>query len=243
MTAARNVLLIAGRELRAMVGTMTGWVILAAYLTLAGLAFNVFALPGVRRSGEVLSTFFFYTSGLTAAAAILISMRLLAEERQAQTLPLLYASPVDDVEIVLGKFLAALAFLWSMALLTVYMPLLVLVHGKVSVGHLVAGYLGMFLVGSVSLALGTFASALARSQVVSAILGASLLVALVITWNLARVSEPPFAGFFAALALYNLHFAPFQAGVVHLRDVAYYLLVTWVLLFAATRVVEARRWR
>jgi ABC-2 type transport system permease protein len=243
VTMVRNVLLIAGRELRAMVGTMSGWVILAAFLVLDGLAFNVFALAGVRRSGDVLFQFFYWSSGLTAVAAVFLSMRLLAEERQVGTLPLLYASPVEDLEIVLGKFLAALTFLWGMAVLTVYMPLLILVHGKVSLGHLAAGYLGLFLVGSASLALGTLASALSRTPIVAAVLGGSLLGAMVLAWNLARISEPPFAGFFAALAIFNLHFVPFQSGVIHVRDVAYYLLVTWVFLFAATRVVEARRWR
>ena len=54
---------------------------------------------------------------------------------------------------------------------------------------------------------------------------------------LARLSDH------AAIALHNAHFPPFQSGQVHLRDVAYYLLVTWVALFATTRVLEARRWR
>ena len=46
-----------------------------------------------------------------------------------------------------------------------------------------------------------------------------------------------------ALALWGRHFPPFQAGVINLRDVAYYLLVTYFALFAATRVLEARRWQ
>lgn len=239
----RNVVLIARRELLAMVGTMAGWVILAAVLAVDGLLFNSFALEGVRRSAEVLTRFFYFSSGTTMVASVFVSMRLLAEERQAGTLPLLYASPVQDVDIVLGKFLAGLTFLCGLTLLTAYMPLLILIHGKVSFGHLAAGYLGLVLLASACVALGTFASALARTQIVAGILGGAMLVALLVAWQLSRVAEPPFSGLFASLALHNLHFIPFQSGVVHLRDVAYYLLVTWVLLFAATRVVEARRWR
>jgi len=239
----RNVRLVAGREFQAMVGTMGGWVILAAALALDGLLFNLSALGGIRRSAEVLQRFFEVSSGVTMGAAVFVSMRLLAEERQAETLPLLYASPLQDVEIVLGKFLAALGFLAGLTLLTVYMPLLILVHGKVSLGHLAAGYLGLLLLGSACLAMGAFASALARTQIIAGIVGGTLIVVLLLTWQLSRISEPPFAPLFAALALWNLHFGPFQSGVIHLRDVAYYLLVTWVFLFAATRVVEARRWR
>jgi ABC-2 type transport system permease protein len=237
-------LLIARRELAAYLRTFQGYVIIAMVLAVDGLLFNAYALGGVsRRSSEVLSLFFFFSSGTTLVASVFISMRLLAEERQAGTLALLYSSPVKDHEIVLGKFLSALAFLALMTLATLFMPLLVMVHGKLSLGHIAAGYLGLLLLGSASLAIGTFGSALARNQVLAAVLSACMLVALLTCWLLARITEQPLSDVFGALALWNQHFQPFQAGVVHVRDVVYYLLVTYVALFAATRVVEARRWR
>jgi ABC-2 type transport system permease protein len=237
-------LLIARRELAAYLRTFQGYVIIAMVLAVDGLLFNAYALGGVsKRSSEVLSLFFFFSSGTTLVASVFISMRLLAEERQAGTLPLLYSSPVKDHEIVLGKFLSALAFLSLMTLATVFMPLLVMVHGKLSVGHIAAGYLGLLLLGSASLAIGTFGSALARNQVLAAVLTGCMLVALLTCWLLARITEQPLSDVFGALALWNQHFQPFQAGVVHVRDVVYYLLVTYVALFAATRVLEARRWR
>lgn len=240
----RSVLLIARRELGAYLRTWTGYVIIAVVLALDGLLFNAFALgSGTRRSSEVISAFFYFSSGVTIAAAAFISMRLLAEERQTGTLALLYSSPVRDIEIVLGKYLSALAFLAIMTALTVFMPLLVLVNGKISAGHLAAGYLGLLLLGAASLAVGTFGSAVARNQVLAVILTGVMLVALLVCWLLAGVTERPLNDVFQALALHNLHFTPFRSGIVHVRDVVYYLVVTWVALFAATRVVEARRWR
>lgn len=236
--------LIARRELGAWLGTLQGYVIIALVLAVDGLLFNTYALGGTsKRSTEVLSLFFLYSSGTTMVASVFISMRLLAEERQAGTLALLCSSPVSEGEIVLGKFLAALAFLALMTLCTVFMPLLVRVHGRLSLGHIAAGYLGLVLLGSACLAIGTLGSALARNQVVAAVLSGSMLVALLTCWLLARVTEPPLAEVFSALALWNQHFPPFQAGVVHVRDLVYYLLVTQVALFSATRVLEARRWR
>jgi len=173
-------LLIARRELRGYLRTMTGWIIAASVLLIDGLLFNAFALEGARRSTDVLSRFFYFASGPTMVAAVFIAMRLLAEERQLGTLALLYASPVRDRDIVLGKFLGALAFLSGVTLATVYMPLLILVHGHISVGHLLAGYLGLLLLGATSLGLGALGSALARTQVVAAILGAALLVSLLV---------------------------------------------------------------
>jgi ABC-2 type transport system permease protein len=237
-------LLIARRELAAYLRTLSGYVVIAVILALNGLFFNAYALGGAsKRSAEVLSQFFYYSSGFTIVAAVFISMRLLAEERQTGTLPLLYSSPLRDRDIVLGKFLAGLAFLGLYVLCTLYMPLLVLVNGKVSFGHVAAGYLGLLLLGSASLAVGTFGSALARNQLLAAITSAVLLVALILCWLLARITEQPLASVFSAMSLWNQHFPPFQSGLVHVRDVVYYLVVTYVALFAATRVLEARRWR
>ena len=113
--------------------------------------------------------------GYVIGASIFISMRLLAEERQAGTLPLLYSSPVKDRDIVLGKYLAGLAFLAVFLVCTVHMPLLIMVNGKVSAGHIFAGYLGLLLLGSACMAVGTFGSALANNQIVAAIIAFALL--------------------------------------------------------------------
>jgi ABC-2 type transport system permease protein len=239
----RLTLLIARRELASFLKGMSGYIILAGTLALSGLFFNAYVLgEGAHRSSEVLQRFFYVSSGFTMIASVLISMRLLAEERQTGTLTLLYSSPVRDGEIVTGKFLAALGFLALYLALTLYMPGMILVHGKVSLGHLCAGYLGLLLLGAACLSIGLFGSALTRSQVLAAVLGGCLLVALLVSWLLGNVTERPFAGVFRALALY-LHYQPFESGVVHVKDVTYFLLVTYVALFGATRVLEARRWK
>src|SRR5262249_11683157 len=108
----KPILLIARRELAAYLRSWTGFVIIAAVLAIDGLLFNAYALGGPdKRSSEVLSLFFYFSSGTTMIASIFISMRLVAEERQTGTLALLYSSPVRDGEIIVGKFLSALAFL------------------------------------------------------------------------------------------------------------------------------------
>jgi ABC-2 type transport system permease protein len=169
-------------------------------------------------------------------------MRLLAEERQTGTINLLFSSPVRDYQIVLGKFLAAFVFLLGIHVLSLYMPLMVLLHGKVAKGHLVAGYLGVLLMGSTGLAIGMFASSLTRSQLVAIVVGAAISVALVMAWLLAPVTDRPFDQFFSWLALWNKHFPSFMRGTISLQDVAYYVSMTYVFLFATTRVLESRRW-
>jgi ABC-2 type transport system permease protein len=236
--------LIARRELGSYLRSMTGYVIAALVLVVDGLLFQAWVLGGPDRlSAEVLGQFFWISSGVTMISSVFISMRLLAEERQTGTLVVLTSSPVHDWQIVLGKFLSAFIFLGMITLATLYIPGLIFVNGKVSIGHMAAGYIGLLLLGGASLAVGTFGSALARTQVLAAIISGVLMVALVACWLLARVMERPFSDVFAAMSIFFRHFPPFQSGQVHLRDVVYYLAVIYFALFAATRVLESRRWR
>jgi ABC-2 type transport system permease protein len=238
------ILLIARRELGFYFRTWLGYIIIAGALCILGLLFNGYALNGIdKRSGEVLSLFFYLAFGVTMVSSIFISMRLLAAERETGTVNLLFSSPVRDFEIVLGKFLAAQAFLTVMLASSLYIPLMVRFAGKVSFAQIFVGYIGLWLVGAAALAIGTFGSALTRSQILSVILSALMVVGMIAAWYVARITERPLSNIFENMALYNLHFPPFQAGVIHLRDVVYFLVVTYVALFAATRVLEARRWR
>jgi ABC-2 type transport system permease protein len=239
----RNVSLIARRELAAYLRTMSGYVIIAVMLFVDGLLFNAFAAQGGgKRSSEVLADFFTLTSGITLVGTVFLSMRLIAEERQTGTIALLYSSPVHDVEIVAGKFLASLSFLSVFLLATLPMPALVAVFGKVSLGHIAAGYLGLLLVGAAGLAIGTFGSALTRSQVVAAVLSGMMVLGLTTCWLLTKITDRPLTEVVAALAWWG-HFEPFRTGLVQVKHVAYFVLVTFLALFAATRVLEARRWR
>jgi ABC-2 type transport system permease protein len=236
--------LILRRELGAYFRSMTGYIIAAVVLIIDGILFNALAMGGPdKRSGEVLALFFYFSSGTTMVASVFLSMRLLAEEKQTGTLVLLTSSPVRDWEIVLGKFLSGWIFLSLITLATIYMPLLIMVHGKISFGHVAAGYLGLLLLGAATMAIGTFGSAVARSQVLAVIISGCLVVALILMWMLARVTEHPLNRVFEAVALYHRHFPPFQVGVIHLRDVVYYVALAYFALFGATRVLEARRWR
>jgi ABC-2 type transport system permease protein len=176
-------------------------------------------------------------------AAILLSMRLLAEERQTGTLVLLNTAPVRDVEIVLGKFISAFLFVAILTALSAYMPLLIFVNGKVSAGHIVVGYAGLLLLGAATVAIGLFGSALAKSQVLAAIIGAGILVTMLLLWLIGRVTDPPLNTFLAGLALHNDRQNAFMQGMLGLDNVVYYIAVTYFFLLAPTKTLEARRWR
>lgn len=240
----KNVLLIARRELLAYLTTPLGYIIAAAMLLVEGLLFNWLVLGGEPKpSTVVLENFFYIASGTVMIASIFLSMRLVAEERQTGSLVLLMTSPAGEREIVLGKWLASLGFLAAINLVSLYMPLLIFVNGRVSVGHIISGFLGLLLLGSAALAIGLLGSALTRYQVLAVIISALMLVFMLAAWLGSNVSEPPMDQLFQHIALYNKHFVPFQRGVLGLSHVVYYLSVTFFFLLAAIKVLEARRWR
>lgn len=233
------------RELTAYLHSVLGWIVAAVTLLLNGVLFFAEALgpaAGQRLSADVLARFFFNASGLVAIAAVALSVRLIAEERQLRTIALLNTSPASDAAIVLGKYLAALSFLGLITLLTLYMPLLVMVNGRIAPGQIMVGYLGLVLIGGAVLAIGMFASSLTRSYLLAAAVGAALTGGMFLFWQLSSVVDPPLARVLAGLSLHAIHFQGFLIGVLHLRDVVYYLAVTYFFLLLATRVMEARRW-
>jgi ABC-2 type transport system permease protein len=233
------------RELAAYLHSALGYLVAAITLLLGGILFYADALgpeAGPRLSAEVLEQFFWSMSGLVVVAAVALSVRLIAEDRQARTMALLRTSPIGDGQLVLGKYLAALVFLTGVTLLSLYMPLLVLVNGRITVGQLVVGYLGLFLLSAAVLAIGMFATALTKSYLVAAAVGASLTGAMFLFYRLSLVVDPPISQVLRALTLHEGHFQGFMIGVLHLRDVVYYVAVTYFFLLLATKVIEAKRW-
>ena len=239
-----NVWWILRRELAFYLKAPIGYIIIAAALGLDGLFFNGLAVgSGARKSNDVLEMFFLYTGGTILAAGVFVGMRLIAEERQTGTFTLLATSPIREWQLVLGKYLSALTFLAVMTGLTLHMPLLLMVNGKISLAHIVAGYLGVLLLASAGIALFLVCSALSPNQLVAAVLGAGVAVAFTLLWFLSRIASPPVDELLAYMALFDKHFRPFMRGIISIQDVVFYLSLTYLGLVSATRIIEARRWR
>jgi ABC-2 type transport system permease protein len=240
----RSVWYIMRRDVSAYLRSPMGYIVIAAALALDGLLFNTLAVgSGSLRSSDVLTRFFWNVSGVNAVACVFVAMRLLAEERQLGTLVLLTTSPLRDWQLVLGKFFSALAFMGLLTALTVYMPLLIFLHGKVSLSHLAAGYLGLMLLSGATLSLGLLGSALAPNQLIALVLGALFVAVFWLFWFISKVADPPLEGLLAYLSLHDKHFRPFMRGIISIQDVVFYLSLMYFALLTSTRVLEARRWR
>ena len=234
--------LITKRELGAFFNTWMGYVIVAAALIIDGILFNSFAVTSEPKlSAEVLADFFYFASGISMVAGIFLAMRLLAEEKQNGTIVLFYTSPITERQVIYGKFLSAFAFSMILHAASVYMPALIMVHGKISIGHVAAGYLCLSLLGASTIAVTLFASTVAPNQLVAAVGGAFITVVLLTLWLLGNVVDTPFKELFGWLSIHNSHFVPFSNGIVHLKDVVFYLGMIVFFLECSVRMLESRR--
>jgi len=233
------------RELGSYLRSPLGYLIAAAMLLVCGLLFQSQALgKEAKLSADVLSEFFRFCSGCTIGAAIALSIRLIAEERNQHTLVLLNTSPVRDAEIIAGKFLAALTFLSFMILASFYMPMLIKVNGKITMSQVLVGYLGLILLGAAVLSIGLFASALSKQHLVAAAVALVLSVVMLQLYPLGAKLDEPMRGVLQDLDLWHKHFGlGFMKGILNLRDIVYYVAVSYFFLLLASKTLEAKRWQ
>lgn len=240
----RGMMLVARRELAAYFNSYWGWVVIAVILLIDGLLFNAFAVGDQPKySSKVIEDFFFYSFGCTVIASLPVTMRLFAEEKQTGTMVLLDSAPLSRWQLVGGKYLSALAVMAILVLSTLYMPALVFVNGKVSNGHIFAGYLGLMLVAAATTGIGTLGSAVSRNQIVAFISSTLILLVFVLAWLLAKVVDPPLKEIISYLSLFDRHFRGFMEGKVATESVVFYLSVAFVTLLATSRFMAVRRWR
>ncbi len=172
----------------------------------------------------------------------MISMRLFAEEKRSGTMELLVTSPIRDIEIILGKWFAAVimyACILGLALLNI---LILFGFGKPDWRPLLVGFLGLLLQGGCLLAIGTFISTTTRSQIVA---GVATFAVCLLLWVLDWVSAyetAPWAKVVAYMSVLT-HFEPFSKGVIDTKDVVFYVTMIFLGLFLTARSMESLRWR
>ncbi len=171
-----------------------------------------------------------------------LTMRLIAEEQKLGTIELLLTSPVRDWEVVIGKYMASLAFLLVLVALSFFYAILLFVFASPDPGPIWAGYLGLVLYGAASLSVGLLASTLTSNQIVAAVVAMGILLALFFA-DLAFGAVGGLAGEIIGEMGLKSHFDDFERGVVDTKHIVYFLSVTAFFLFLSVRALESRRWR
>lgn len=199
--------------------------------------------PEIDVPGEVVRAFFGLLSSLILFLTPILTMGVYAEERKRGTMELLMTSPVTELEIVLGKFLASLTLFAIMLLPTAAGPAYLFLHSDPAPPWrmLEAGYLGVLLLGGGLLALGEFISSLTESQIIAAVL---TFAAFLFVWVL-DIGSGAAGGLGAVLTYLSLirHYDDFIRGVIDTSSLVYYASFLFLFVFLTVRSVDSMRWR
>ncbi len=233
------VLQVAARDTRSYFGSPFAYIALALFLAATG-AFFVSSISEPFPEASV-EPYLKGASLLIVAWAPLVTMRLLAQEDREGTLELVRTMPVHDSDIVLGKFVFSFGVLAATALPTLAYAALLFWYGDPDIGPLISGYLGLFLYGSATMALGLFASSLTSNQLVAAVFSAGALFLLTVASSTADAITG-FPSLLLAGASPVTHYEPLARGIVDTRDVVYFVAFAIFFLFATVKSLEWRRW-
>lgn len=248
MRMLRQLAILLAREVESLYLTPIHYVVLTVALVFNGFSFY-FALQLSQGNVEDTVRLFFGESPLVWLVLVLVppllTMRQFAEERRSGTLEMLLTAPVGEVEVVLAKFLAGLAFyasIWVPSLL--YLAIAKSYGAIPDAGPLATSYLGILLLGALFTAAGLFASSLTQTQLLAALLATVFnLLLLVVPFLAFFIGVESIERFLVELSIVR-HFADsFSKGLIDIAHVSFYVVLTGVFLFWTVRSVEAQRWR
>jgi ABC-2 type transport system permease protein len=234
----QNILPIFRREIHSYFNSPVAYVVIIVFLAIVGWFFtnNLFLMnaASLRVMFELVPlVYLFFVPAIT--------MRLLAEEKKSGTFELLATKPVRDVEIVLGKFLAAWVLL-AVALLPTFVYLFtIILLGSPDVGPILSGYLGLLLMGGVYIAVGVFASSLTENQIIAFILSFLLVLSLFLLDKVLMYVPEGLASTLEYLAI-DYHFSNIARGVIDTRNLIYFGSLLGLSLFLATVSLQRRKW-
>jgi ABC-2 type transport system permease protein len=172
----------------------------------------------------------------------MITMRLFAEEKRTGTIELLATSPVSDIQVILGKWIAALVLYGGMLLLSALNFVFLFKYGRPDWKPLAIGYLGLLLQAGALLAIGTFISTLTKNQIIA---GAVTFAVCLLLWILEWVTGFDTAAWARVMAYMSVitHFESFAKGLLDSKDVIFYVTLIFLGLFLTARSMESLRWR
>jgi len=253
----RNILAIAGRELRAYFASPIAYVVIGLFALLFGYFYYAILAFFVRQSMQMggmmgpmnlnINQQMLRPLLLNASVVILmvmpfITMRTYAEEKRSGTIELLLTSPLTDLQIVIGKFLGGLTLYAAMLAVTLVHMGFLFAFGNPEWRPVLSGYLGLLLMGACFLSLGLFISSLTRNQIVAGMVTfAVFLLFWVINW-IATFMGPTTQTVLNYLSITE-HLNDFTRGVVDTKHLVYYLSFIAFSLFLTVRAVDSERWR
>jgi ABC-2 type transport system permease protein len=253
----RNTLAMADKELRSYFASPIAYILIGFFSLLFGWFFYVYLMAFNQQSQQMMQFgqggganinqmmirgLFQNTAVIILFVMPMITMRTYSEEKRSGTIELLLTSPVTDLEIIVGKFLGALALYAAMLLVTMLYMVMLFKISNPEWRPIAAGYLGLLLMGGCFLSAGLFISSLTKNQIVAGFLTfATFLMLWIINW-IGESSGPMTRDIVAYLSIVE-HFDDFARGIIDTKHVIYYLSFITFGLFLTAKSVDSERWR
>jgi ABC-2 type transport system permease protein len=257
-----NLYAIYRKEMRHYFVSPVAYVCVGLFLLISAFFFNFFLTAVIQQSfqaemqsmqfgmpaqfdvpGQVMRAFLGLLSTLILFITPFLTMGIFAEERKRGTMELLMTSPISEIQIVLGKFLACLSLFAVMLLPTASYVIYMNLHSDpVPPWRLVlAGYAGILLLGGSLLAVGTFISSLTENQLIAAVL---TFVAFLFLWviDLGRTADGGIGAVLQYLSA-SRHYDDFARGVIDTSGLIYYFSFIALFVFLTVRSIDSMRWR
>lgn len=234
----RNTKHIFRKEFKAYFISPIAYIVISVFLVIIGwLFFSTFFLE--RQAN--LNRFFSLLPVTFAFVIPAVTMRLFSEEINVGSYELLLTLPLSFKDIILGKFLASVAFVAIMLSPTLIYALTVSFLGELDWGPVLAGYIGGLLLGAAFSAIGLLASSLTRNQVVAFIIGMAVCFTLTLLMDFVLFFLPAWlVGIFQYLSA-NFHFQNIAKGILDTRDILYFLALSFVALFATNLIMQEKK--
>jgi ABC-2 type transport system permease protein len=233
----KNTLTIFKKEFRAYFNSLIAYIFIT--LSLGGVQL-VYFLYFFRTNRADMTLFFSLLPWMYVVLVPALTMRLWSEERKLGTIEVLLTLPVRTREVVLGKYLAALALLALTTGLSATLPVTLAVLGTPDWGPIIGAYVGAVLMGAAIVSVGAYMSALAQDEAAAFIL--SFFVLLAFVFPVIIIDKVPYWMVPVLQYLsFSVHFQSLARGVLDSRDVLYYLSVTVFFIFMNVYAIEARK--
>jgi len=225
----RQAIPIFKKEFKSYFVSPIAYIVIAIFLLVTGwFFFATFFLIGQAN----LRNFFSLLPIIFSFVIPAITMRLVSEELNIGSYEILLTMPVTLTDVVLGKFLAAVAFVSAMLVPTFAYPITVAALGQLDWGPVAGGYIGAVLLGAAFSAIGLLASALTRNQIIAFIVGMAVCFILTLLDKMLFFLPRSMLGVLAYLGA-DLHFQNIAKGIIDSRDIIYFLSVCFIGLYAA----------
>ncbi len=223
----RGIWVVARREIKSLFDHATGYILL---VVLIGFNDFLFFRQAYLIGEASLRPMFELLPWLLLFFVPAVTMRSLAEDLRSGTLEVVLAQPISELELLVGKYVGQLLFVWIALGLTVAVPIGLSLGADLQAGVIVAQYVGAALLGAAFAAVGVWASSLTKNQITAFIVGTAVMFSLIlIGLELFLIGlAPALAGVVASLGVVS-HFKNIARGVIDLRDVVYF--VTLAALF------------